>query len=80
MLVADAADELALRRQLANPYSICPPGYAPKVRQPSISLPQYGPDFKAWIAPFVMSAINARVVQRSNALSGQAYGADCARR
>ena len=74
-VVKEAAADPALRKELANPYSICPPGYAPKVRQPSISLPQFDPDYKAWIAPFVMSAINARVVQRSNALSGQAYGA-----
>ena len=74
-VVKEAAADPALRKELANPYSICPPGYAPKARQPSISLPQYDADFKSWIAPFVMSAINARVVQRSNALSGEAYGA-----
>ena len=73
--VKEAAADPALRRQLANPYSICPAGYAPAVRQPNVGLPEHDPDFDAWIAPFVMSAINTRVVQRSNALSGQAYGA-----
>ena len=40
------------------------------------SRPQYDAEFDAWIAPFVMSAVNTRVVQRSNALSKQAYGAE----
>jgi len=36
----------------------------------------YDEDFKAWVAPFVMAAINTRVVRRSNELLGQAYGDD----
>ena len=46
------------------------------MRQPNVKSAQYDADFEAWVAPFVMAAINTRVVQRSNALSGQAYGAD----
>jgi short subunit dehydrogenase-like uncharacterized protein len=36
----------------------------------------FDPEFEAWSAPFVMAAINERVVHRSNALSGKAYGAN----
>ena len=36
----------------------------------------YDEDFQAWVAPFVMAAINTRVVRRSNELLGQAYGDD----
>jgi len=75
-LVKEAATNPALRREIANPYSICPDGYAPAVRQPNLKSAEYDPDFDAWIAPFVMSAINTRVVQRSNALSKQSYGVD----
>jgi short subunit dehydrogenase-like uncharacterized protein len=75
-VVKEAGANPALRKELANPYSICPEGYAPKVRQPDVKSAQYDPDFDAWIAPFVMSAINTRIVQRSNALSGQSYGED----
>ncbi|MDO9354005.1 MAG: saccharopine dehydrogenase NADP-binding domain-containing protein [Solirubrobacteraceae bacterium] len=32
------------------------------------------PDSGAWLAPFVMSQVNTRVVRRSNALRGHAYG------
>ncbi|MDA3920164.1 MAG: saccharopine dehydrogenase NADP-binding domain-containing protein [Salinisphaera sp.] len=65
-----------LKRELADPYSTCPPGYKPAVRQPSVNGAQYDKTAKAWIAPFIMAAANTRVVQRSNALSDQAYGAD----
>jgi short subunit dehydrogenase-like uncharacterized protein len=37
---------------------------------------EYDPDFDAWVAPFVMAAVNTRIVQRSNALSKRAYGSD----
>jgi len=30
-------------------------------------------DFGTWVAPFVMSGINTRIVHRTNALSGRAY-------
>jgi short subunit dehydrogenase-like uncharacterized protein len=75
-VVKEASRSPALRKELANPYSICPEGYAPAVRQPNVSSARFDDDFDAWIAPFVMSAINTRIVQRSNALSRQAYGAD----
>jgi short subunit dehydrogenase-like uncharacterized protein len=77
-VVREAAGNAELRRELANPYSLCPEGYAPAVRQPNVRSAQFDADFGAWIAPFVMSAINERIVQRSNALAGQAYGADFA--
>jgi len=75
-VVKEASANPALREELANPYSICPEGYAPEVRQPNVTSTQFDADFDAWVAPFVMSAINTRIVQRSNALSKQAYGAD----
>jgi short subunit dehydrogenase-like uncharacterized protein len=34
----------------------------------------YDSQFQQWTAPFVMAAINTRVVRRSNALSGYRYG------
>jgi short subunit dehydrogenase-like uncharacterized protein len=75
-VMKEAAANPALRKEFADPYSICPAGYAPAVRQPNVTSPQFDADFGAWIAPFVMSAVNMRIVQRSNALSHQAYGAD----
>src|SRR5690606_24710663 len=34
----------------------------------------YDEDFGVWLAPFVMAAINTRIVHRSNALMGARYG------
>ena len=63
-----------LRKELANPYSLCPRTHAPGVRQPQVTLPEFDADFESWVAPFVMAAINTRIVHRSNALSKHAYG------
>ncbi|MES2901585.1 MAG: saccharopine dehydrogenase NADP-binding domain-containing protein [Pseudomonadota bacterium] len=73
-IVEQAAKNKALRRELANPYSLCPPDHGFTARQQDHSAAQYDADFKSWIAPFVMAGINTRVVHRSNALSGKAYG------
>jgi short subunit dehydrogenase-like uncharacterized protein len=75
-VVKEAAADPALRKELADPYALCPPGSAPHVRQPEVRGAQFDADFGAWVAPFVMSGINTRIVQRTNALSQHAYGAD----
>ena len=71
----EAAANPDLRRELANPYALCPPD-APKVRQASLSRPEFDPDYDSWLAPFVMASINTRIVHRSNALSDYGYGRD----
>ncbi|MGO9461707.1 MAG: saccharopine dehydrogenase family protein [Rhodomicrobium sp.] len=72
----EAAADPALRRDLRNPYLLCPREHQPETRQESLNGPRYDPDFKSWLAPFVMAGINTRVVHRSNALSNYAYGED----
>jgi short subunit dehydrogenase-like uncharacterized protein len=72
----EAAENPALRRQLRNPYLLCPRDHQPKARQESLSRPQYDSDFEAWLAPFIMAGINTRVVHRSSALLNYAYGED----
>lgn len=74
-VVKEVAANPALRKELADPYSLCPSDYTPRVRQPVTAFAAYDPDFKGWVAPFVMSAVNTRLVHRTNALSNQAYGA-----
>ena len=75
-VIKEARADPALRKELADPYSLCPPGRAPKPRQPEVRSAEFDADFGAWVAPFVMSAINTRIVHRTNALSKEAYGAD----
>jgi short subunit dehydrogenase-like uncharacterized protein len=72
----EAAENPALRRELQNPYLLCPRDHQPKVRQESLSRPQYDSDFEAWLAPFIMAGINTRVVHRSSALLNYPYGED----
>ena len=72
----DVAASPELRKELANPYALCPPNDVSKVRQASLSRPEFDPDFNSWLAPFIMAAINTKVVYRSNALSNYGYGRD----
>jgi short subunit dehydrogenase-like uncharacterized protein len=73
-VVKEASKDPQLRKELTNPYSICPPDHNFSARQQTVSSPRRDRDFKCWIAPFVMAAVNSRVVHRSNALSGAVYG------
>jgi short subunit dehydrogenase-like uncharacterized protein len=75
-VVDEARRDPALRRTLADPYALCPSSRRQRPRQPEVRLPERDPDSGDWLAPFVMAAINTRVVHRSNALSGHAYGHD----
>lgn len=70
----DAASDPALRRTLSNPYALCPDGHPFFARQASNNNAKYDGDFGQWTTPFVMAAINTRIVHRSNALSGAQYG------
>lgn len=69
-LMEEASDP-AVRRVLGDPYSLSPTR-GPDGRE------QRGPRFSeaagAWTAPFVMAAVNERVVRRSNALLDHRYG------
>ncbi len=75
-LVREATKDAALRKELSNPYSLCPPESVPKIRQANVRSATFDSDFQAWSAPFVMAAINVRIVLRSNALQDYRYGRD----
>jgi short subunit dehydrogenase-like uncharacterized protein len=72
--MAAAARDPSLVTLLKNPFSLVPGFEGPA--QPSGNKPMLDEDLGVWAAPFVMAAINTRNVHRSNALLGQAYGAD----
>ncbi|MDB9737013.1 saccharopine dehydrogenase NADP-binding domain-containing protein [Porticoccaceae bacterium] len=65
-----------MRKKMGNPYLLCGSAHQYSIRAKSVSGPQFDPDFNCWIAPFVMEAINSRVVLHSNALLDMAYGRD----
>ena len=65
-----------LRAILADPYALSPRRDAePNLNDdPDIFAPKRDPLLGEWAAPFVMASYNTRVVRRSNALTGWAYG------
>jgi short subunit dehydrogenase-like uncharacterized protein len=75
-MMEEAMRDTAVLRALANPYALNPKGERLGPRQPGLMPVAYDADAKSWTAPFVMAAINTRVVHRSNALMNYAYGRD----
>ncbi len=63
----EAARDRQLREELNDLYSLCPPSAEARPTQRLVGM-EYDPDFASWVAPFVMAAINTRVVLRTNAL------------
>lgn len=63
-----------MAKKLANPFLIAPSN--PGTRQPNVKFAEYDESAKSWVAPFIMAAINTRVVHRSNGLQDWAYGTD----
>jgi short subunit dehydrogenase-like uncharacterized protein len=74
-MVKEAVGDADLRRELKDPYSLCPADHGFSVPQPDVKI-TYDNVYGGWIAPFVMAGINTRVVHRSNALSGNSYGTE----
>jgi short subunit dehydrogenase-like uncharacterized protein len=63
-----------IRRSLGNPYALYPEGTPPGPDRGDQQGPAWDNDLQQWTGPFVMAAINTRVVRRSNALLGFRYG------
>jgi short subunit dehydrogenase-like uncharacterized protein len=72
-MVKEATSDADLRRELKDPYSLCPRDHGFSTTQPDVKV-AYDEVSGSWIAPFIMAAINTRVVHRSNALSHNSYG------
>lgn len=63
------------RRLAARPHSLSPdPSAEPTPSQPGDAGPPARLPDGTWTAPFVMASYNTRIVRRSNALLGHAYG------
>ncbi|MDB2533191.1 saccharopine dehydrogenase NADP-binding domain-containing protein [Porticoccaceae bacterium] len=75
MIVAAKADP-QVRKDMGNPYILCSEKHSYSIKQQIIKGPTYDKDFNSWTGPFIMEAINSRVVLRSNALNKMAYGKD----
>jgi len=72
-LMEEAAADKDLRKLLADPYCLNPPDLRTGPPQPDVVRPVRDESGR-WLAPFVMAAVNTRVVQRSHALQGRPWG------
>ncbi|MCW2991877.1 MAG: putative saccharopine dehydrogenase/reductase [Solirubrobacterales bacterium] len=74
--VDEARADKAARRLMADPYALSPD----RAAEPDLGgegdpmKPIRDDALGGWLAPFVMGPVNTRVVRRSNALQGHAYG------
>ncbi|GAA3401674.1 saccharopine dehydrogenase family protein [Pseudarthrobacter polychromogenes] len=65
----------ALRSLVADPYALSPDRTRePTTPQPPDAGPVHRSGDGTWTAPFIMAPFNTRIVRRSNALQGWAYG------
>ncbi|MHA7283089.1 saccharopine dehydrogenase family protein [Arthrobacter sp. TMS2-4] len=65
----------ALRSLVADPYALSPDRtQEPDTKQPADMAFVGRSESGLWTAPFIMAAANTRIVRRSNALQGWAYG------
>lgn len=68
----EAAEDPEIAAQMRDWYSICPRPLNNEAKQRMVGV-EYDEDFKSWVGPFIMAAINTRVVLRSNALRDTPY-------
>jgi short subunit dehydrogenase-like uncharacterized protein len=78
--MVEIAEEMSrdsgLRRQLDDPYALDPGRVEPGPDGQDQRGVWWDEDLGMWTGPFLMAAINARVVRRTNALLGYAWGKD----
>jgi short subunit dehydrogenase-like uncharacterized protein len=74
--LAAMRDDREHRRLVADPYALSPERAAePDLgSQRDLDRPVRDDELGTWLGPFVMASFNTRVVRRSNALQGWAYG------
>ncbi len=75
-LLHAARTDARVRSLLADPYALSPDRRAePDLGDESdLRTIRFDPEAGRWVGPFAMAGINTRVVRRSNALLGHAYG------
>tara|TARA_B100000767_G_scaffold269871_1_gene292491 strand:+ start:7572 stop:8789 length:1218 start_codon:yes stop_codon:yes gene_type:complete len=75
-VMEQAFNDKNIYKVLVNPYGLNPADKQEGTDRPDLQSVIYDATSKNWIGPFIMAGINTKVVRRSNALSGYAYGKD----
>ena len=74
-IVDEMKENPSLRKVLGNPYALNPKGMRGPDKGDQNGA-RFDKDFDMWTGPFIMAAINTRIVRRSHALMGQPWGSD----
>jgi short subunit dehydrogenase-like uncharacterized protein len=75
-LFEDASRDRGVLHLMANPYALDPARGKKGPDGPDQLGVRFDRDLGSWTGPFLMAAVNTRVVRRSNALLDHAYGED----
>ncbi|MGI9237719.1 MAG: saccharopine dehydrogenase family protein [Woeseiaceae bacterium] len=75
-LIEESRKDRAIARILVDPYSLNPEGQRDGPDERDQQGVVYDADAHSWTAPFVMAAVNTKVVRRSHALLGYPYGTE----
>lgn len=75
-MMEEASADPEVLRTMNHPYSLNPKAERSGPDGAEPTRPAYDDDFDQWTAPFVMGTIDTKVVRRSNAMLGYAYGKD----
>ena len=73
-LLEQASKDRSILKVLGHPYSLNPEGERKGPDGSDQKWIRYDEDARAWTAPFLMAAINTKIVRRSNALLDYKYG------
>jgi short subunit dehydrogenase-like uncharacterized protein len=73
-MMEEAQNDPSVRQEVANPYALYPVGTPNGRDGPDQTGAKFDADFNQWTSPFIMAAINTRVVRRTNALMGFPWG------
>lgn len=73
-MMEEAGKDSSVRRQVANPYVLYPEGTPAGQDGPDQTGAKFDADFNQWTSPFIMAAVNTRVVRRTNALLDFPWG------
>ena len=72
----EALNDNNVLKTVINPYGLNPIGEQDGPDNYDLRKVIYDKTSQNWIGPFIMAAINTKIVRRSNALSGYSYGKD----
>ncbi len=73
-MMDEAESDPEVNRVMNDPYALNPKDRRSGPDGQERVMPAYDLDFAEWTAPFMMAAINTKIVRRSNALLDYAYG------